>query len=513
MKKYLFSGLVGLILLVIAACGGDDSTVAPIVAPTEAASTGGTTKTTTSGTAASETLEDIAAKLAGGPGAVYVGDIRQLAGPAPGTGLGDADENVPLAALQRQEWIYDSEYYRSLLEKAKLDNPTELVTTDFSITIQHACINRTLLPCEVIDAYWVPNLAERTNGQIELVVSSFPELGLAGPDTLSLVEEGTLSMANIYTGYVAGELPAIEVNSLWGIYEDLETMYMSLTDMHPELEAMVLAETGGVVLNHNWFAGNDQFFFSRKKLETLEDFKGMKTRSHAAALSDWIEGMGAEAQFVAFSEVYTALERGILDAGVTGANPGFGQRWYEVSEFLVGPLKSFLSTNNVINSTVWDSIPEDLQQILLEEGAKSELEALRLASIQNETGTLKNVDAGMELVEFSDELATHSFSVAVVEHVIPGWLRRLGGTDNAAVDLFNDKVGPYVGLAIESDHPCWLSRSSTPLPRLSTMCQPGPEDGELPINDERSRKPASPGPDDSSVDGSDRRLRQLQKLA
>ncbi|HIN04646.1 MAG TPA: hypothetical protein EYM65_00200 [Dehalococcoidia bacterium] len=471
MKKYLFSGLVGIILLVIAACGGDDPSVAPTaaptVAPTEAASTGGTTSGTTGGqktggqttgsqttggqTTPSESMQDIAAKLAGGPGAIYIGDISQLAGPAPGAGLGDADENVPLAALQRQEWIYDSEYYRSLLEKAKLDNPTELVTTNFSITIQHACINRTLLPCEVIDAYWVPNLAERTNGQIELVVSSFPELGLAGPDTLSLVEEGTLTMANIYTGYVAGELPAIEVNSLWGIYEDLETMYMSLTDMHPELEAMVLAETGGVVLNHNWFAGNDQFFFSRKKLETLEDFKGMKTRSHAAALSDWIEGMGADAQFVAFSEVYTALERGILDAGVTGANPGFGQRWYEVSEFLVGPLKSFLSTNNVINGTVWDKIPEDLQQIFLEEGAKSELEALRLASIQNETGTLKNIDAGMELVEFSDELATHSFSIAVVEHVIPGWLRRLGGTDNAAVALFNDKVGPYVGLAIESD--------------------------------------------------------------
>ena len=474
MKKYLFSGLVGLILLVLAACGGDDKAAAPAAvattapaAPTEAASTGGTTSGTTGGqktggqttgsqttggqTTPSESMQDIAAKLAGGPGAIYIGDISQLAGPAPGAGLGDADENVPLAALQRQEWIYDSEYYRSLLEKAKLDNPTELVTTNFSITIQHACINRTLLPCEVIDAYWVPNLWERTNGQIELVVSSFPELGLAGPDTLSLVEEGTLTMANIYTGYVAGELPAIEVNSLWGIYEDLETMYMSLTDMHPELEAMVLAETGGVVLNHNWFAGNDQFFFSRKKLETLEDFKGMKTRSHAAALSDWIEGMGADAQFVAFSEVYTALERGILDAGVTGANPGFGQRWYEVSEFLVGPLKSFLSTNNVINGTVWDKIPEDLQQIFLEEGAKSELEALRLASIQNETGTLKNIDAGMELVEFSDELATHSFSIAVVEHVIPGWLRRLGGTDNAAVALFNDKVGPYVGLAIESD--------------------------------------------------------------
>ena len=135
-------------------------------------------------------------------------------------------------------------------------------------------------------------------------------------------------MANIYTGYVAGELPAIEVQSLWGIYPDWETMYYSLTDMHPQLEEMVARETGGgIVVNHNWYSGNDQFFFSKKPLRTLEDFDGLKTRSHAAALSDWINGMGADAQFIAFSEVYTALERGIIDAGVTGSTPGYGQRW------------------------------------------------------------------------------------------------------------------------------------------------------------------------------------------
>ena len=197
--------------------------------------------------------------------------------------------------------------------------------------------------------------------------------------------------------------------------------------MHPQLEAMVADETaGGIVVNHNWYSGNDQFFFSKTPLRTLEDFEGLKTRSHAAALSDWINGMGAEAQFLAFAEVYTALERGILDAGVTGSTPGHGQRWYEVTDYLNGPLKSLLSTNNIVNADVWESIPEDLQQIFIEEGAKSELEQLRLTSIQNVTGVQKNVDAGMELVEFTPELADYSLNVAVKEHVIPGWLRRLG---------------------------------------------------------------------------------------
>ena len=184
---------------------------------------------------------------------------------------------------------------------------------------------------------------------------------------------------------------------------------------------------------------------------TEDDFDGLKTRSHGAALSDWIEGMGASAQFVAFAEVYTALERGILEAGVTGADAGFGQRWYEVSDYINGPLISFPSTNNVINGKVWDKIPADLQQIFIEEGAKSELEALRIASIQNEMGLLRNTLAGLEFVPFSDELKKHSFEVAVLEHVIPAWVRKVGGYDAPMVTVFNEKVSPIVGLRIEPD--------------------------------------------------------------
>ena len=75
-----------------------------------------------------------------------------------------------------------------------------------------------------------------------------------------------------------------------------------------------------------WYAGNDQWFFSRKRLDTMEDYEGLKIRSHGTTISDLIRGLGADAQFVAFVEVYTALERGILDAGVTGGSAGFGQR-------------------------------------------------------------------------------------------------------------------------------------------------------------------------------------------
>ena len=205
-----------------------------------------------------------------------------------------------------------------------------------------------------------------------------------------------------------------------------------------------------MTVNFNWHNGDDIFFFSKKPLRGPEDFEGMKVRAFGTAIGDWISGMGADPQFVAFAEVYTALERGILDAGVTGATPAFGQRWYEVTEYMNGPLPNWATSPNVINKNTWDGLPADIQQIVIEEGAKFELEALRLASIQNEMGTQNNIDAGLEFVEFSPELRAKS-DLAILQNVVPNWVDRIGGGSAPVIKVFNEELGPRVGMRIEAD--------------------------------------------------------------
>jgi len=449
MVKTTVLGLIlVLALALLAACGGDDDGASSSSSSSQPAASSSQKTPSDEGM----TLEQYAAEHAGGVGAIYVGDLKQLVGPAATVDQGDFDGNVPLSALENHIWVYESDFYKKALEKANLTNPTPLTSEGVSIQIQHACINRALGPCKVLASILSPNIKERTNGQLEFVVSSFPELGLAGPDTLSLVASGTLESATIYAGYVSGEMPPIEIQNLWGLYDSLEQEFKANELIVDDIEEIVLASTGGVVMNHHLFSGNDQYFFCKDKVENLDDFKGKKTRSHSAALSDWIEGMGASAQFVAFAEVYTALERGILDCGVTGADASHGQRWYEVTNYMIGPLISWPFVNNVINAEKWNSIPADLQNILMEEAAKSELEALRIGSIQNEMGLIKNQKEGLEFIPFSEAMADQSLNGAVMERVVPNWVKRVGsGTHPVITDIFNPKIGPLVGLKIEAD--------------------------------------------------------------
>ena len=453
--------LAAILSLALAACGSaaesPTEAPAPTAMPAATATATPAPAVTAAATPADPALAALAARLAGGPGAIYVGDLSQLAGPASEPSLGgidaagNPDGSVPLESLERHLWIYESPYYRELLAKAKLTDPTPLTSVGEEFEFQYACTNRALLPCQLMEHYLLPNIAERTNNQLIINLTSFPELGISGADNMTLIRDGTLDIAEIYTGYVAGEVPALEIQSLWGMFKDHKAQYDVTTALTPDLERMIADESGGSpIITHNWYVGIDQFFFCGEALTTPEDFAGKKTRSHGAAISDWIEGMGADAQFVAFAEVYTALERGILDCGVTGADPAYGQRWYEVTTHMNGYLVSLFNDNVVMNSANFNKLPADLKAILLEEGAKHELEALRLAAIQNEVGVKKNELAGLINVPFSAELQALS-DQAVLNNVVPGWINRVGDLSDPIFAIFNEKVTPIVNIRIEAD--------------------------------------------------------------
>ena len=478
MRKFWLLCLAIFLVAILSGCGGaaesPTATTAPAVAPTAAPAATDTPVPPTAPPARAEeptpeaamqeeepeeamegavsaALQSYADEHAGGPGAIYVGDIDQLVGPAITEDQGDLEGNVPLGALESHLFVFESDYYQGLLEQANLENPTELVERDEVYTIQHACLNRALSFCRVIETFYFPNVIERTNGQVNFVMSSFPELGLAGPDIPDLLAAGTLDAGSVVGPYVAGHVPALEIQYLFGAFTSREEQFLTTAAIAPEIEQLLADETGGgKLIIKEWASGNDIFFFSKKPLLTPEDFEGVKTRAFGTSISDWINGMGADAQFVAFAEVYAALERGILGAGVTGGDAGFGQRWYEVADYLTGPLVSWPANDMVMNKDKWEELPPDLQAIVMEEAAKAEMEMLRLGAIQNEVGLLKNVEVGgMEYTEFSAELRAKS-DQAVIEGVIPNWADRVG-LDSLWIDVFNEKFRPVVGYEILED--------------------------------------------------------------
>ena len=132
------------------------------------------------------TIREYAAEKAGGPAAQY---MSATSGNWPAgrhtRGFGDANDLIPIEALENHLYVYESEYYQNLIRRARLDNPTTMTSRlDKRIVIQFACVNRASLWCELATVYFAHNLLVRTEGQVEIVFTSYPQLGIAGPDVM-----------------------------------------------------------------------------------------------------------------------------------------------------------------------------------------------------------------------------------------------------------------------------------------------------------------------------------------
>ena len=327
---------------------------------------------------------------------------------------------------------------------------TTAAATQEPVTLQVVCINRALRPCELIRDFYTPKVSERTNGAVTVEISSYPELGLAGPDTIRLVNDLTLEFAEIYSGYVGGDLPIIDVGNLWGLSPSNDA-HLALTDAIEDDMIRILREaTGGEPIFRAYYP--NQYVFSSVPLEDLDSYEGKNIRQHSTILGDLLAGLGAAGQFVAFADVYTALERGVLDAGITGGTPGYGQRWYEVTDYLYGPIVGSIGVTYVtVNGEKWNELSRENQAILKEIGQEYEAENLRLLKEDwDPAGITLNVAEGMKYSDFPDEVKTRMRSTAL-DLIIPNWVERAGGPDSEGVQIFNEKVGPIVGVKINSD--------------------------------------------------------------
>ena len=306
-------------------------------------------------------------------------------------------------------------------------------------------INRTLDPWKLYEE-WTQSVQKRSNGRIQFDMTSLPELGLGGAETIRVLKTGVVDVTETYSGYVAGELPLIEILELPGIFPNPETAKKAILAWKPT-EAKILDEKANAVLLA-MAVYPDQALFSKKPLRKLEDFKGLKTRVHSVALSSLVAGLGGVPLTIPFAETYTALERGTLDAAISGTKPGYGLRWYEVSKYLVGPIAMRPHVALAINKNTWKRLPPDLQQILREEAEKLvEGKAFDAIEVWNKEGIDKSVEKGMEHVPFSPELQA-TLKEILRTKVVPEWIKRAGGAE--ATRLFNEIIAPLVGFTAGS---------------------------------------------------------------
>jgi C4-dicarboxylate-binding protein DctP len=101
---------------------------------------------------------------------------------------------------------------------------------------------------------------------------------------------------------------------------------------------------------------------ANKPLHVPADFKGLKMRIQSSKVLDaQFRSVGANPQVMAFSEVYQALQTGVVDGTENTPSNIFTQKMHEVQKFLTVSDHGYIGYAVIVNKKFWDTLPPDIR--------------------------------------------------------------------------------------------------------------------------------------------------------
>jgi C4-dicarboxylate-binding protein DctP len=138
-------------------------------------------------------------------------------------------------------------------------------------------------------------------------------------------------------------------------------------------------------------------------LHTPADFKGLKMRIQSSKVLDaQMRALGANPQVMAFSEVYQALQTGVVDGTENPPSNLYTQKMHEVQKHVTVSNHGYLGYAVIVNKKFWDGLPADVRTQL--EGAMKEATKYGNAIAQQEN------DKAMEEVKKSGKTTIYTLS-------------------------------------------------------------------------------------------------------
>jgi C4-dicarboxylate-binding protein DctP len=115
---------------------------------------------------------------------------------------------------------------------------------------------------------------------------------------------------------------------------------------------------------------------SKKPIVALDDFKGVKIRGLNPLTDNALTAVGAAPSAMPGSEVYQALQSGVLDAGLTDLSAAYSRKYYEVQKFgTVGPIFT-IYFHMYVNPGWWGKLSPAHQQAIEVAARKAEQDAI-----------------------------------------------------------------------------------------------------------------------------------------
>lgn len=210
----------------------------------------------------------------------------------------------------------------------------------------------------------------KTNGQVEVTVSPSGQLG-TDPALITAVRSGAVDITANSQGAFANVVPEYAAFGMPFLFADLPSAWKTMDGPVGKELADKTAEKGMVVLGY-WDNGIRHMSNSKRPLNVPEDMKGLKMRTPPDAVTvDIMTAVGAQAQQIAFTELYVALQQGVVDGQENPLVNIKSAKLYEVNKYISLTGHKYEMTPFVMNKRSFDGLSEANKKAVMEAAAEA----------------------------------------------------------------------------------------------------------------------------------------------
>ncbi|CTQ66976.1 MULTISPECIES: TRAP transporter substrate-binding protein DctP [Roseibium] len=240
---------------------------------------------------------------------------------------------------------------------------------------------------------------------VDLEIKIFPSKSLFKPrEQYKPLSRGQLDMTVFPLSYAGGQQPAYNLTLMPGLVKNHDhAARLNESPFMGKIEE-IMAGDDVMVLVHGYLAGG--FVGKDKCITAPEHVKGQQTRAAGKAFEQMLAGAGASIASMASSEIYNAMQTGVLTAANTSSSSFVSYRIYEqvkcytpASDFALW----FMYQPLLMNKSAYDGL-NDAQKAALQAGAaKAEAFYLEEAKKQDAASADIFAENGVEIAQMSQE--------------------------------------------------------------------------------------------------------------
>lgn len=239
-------------------------------------------------------------------------------------------------------------------------------------------------------------LKEKSAGKMSLDIYPSQQLG-SERECLELLQIGSLGMTKVSTGVLENFAPQLKVFGLPFLFRDAEHRFAVLEGEIGEklLSSSIPQRLKGLT----FYDAGSRSFYTKEPVETPEDLEGLKLRvMESQTAMNMVKNLGGSPTPIAWGELYTALQQGVVDGAENNLPSFYLSHHYEVCKYFVVDEHTALPDELLISTLIWNDLSEE-EQKWVKEAADESLEFEKKIWHEAEMEALAEIKkAGVEVI-------------------------------------------------------------------------------------------------------------------